>query len=1011
MDNKQVKIKDVITTEYGDFLSYCETSGKVFIEELTNVDFIAFRTISGQSREYIQTIKKKLEEMQVPPQISDTVSKVDSEKNPQNDTTNIPLADIFNIDIALFNDVKIESLLLCNRSFNQLKRAGFDTVADILKISEYDLMSIKNIGKKAVDDIVEKLKNFISNKDYFNVKTDLQSVNNEENGFEDIGFRVVEALLYEDKRFLENSSEKQSEIFEKVKLAIETVGKDICIEAYEKPRYMTSICTSLIKFAQPYMEYREYAEIVRQRLSLIPENIRERKLKPFIYAYLVSTRQKIPRFFLNVSDELVINDIPKLYSNIDKDKKILDRTKLVYKFLEWLNFDYDTIFRTTMDSCFDELKKNERYLDILKSRLQGNTLVEIGAFYNLTRERVRQIFMNSCKLLDRLYKSKKYDLIMILYAMKDGYKFINLNDLRCVMEDLADIFWSYLKNVPNNKNYFYSKKFDLIVVKEDENDNMNEELLCQNFFESLPDIIQVDDENDWLIELSQKNSVPLELLKIEFEKKYHKAGIVYHRNRLTLSYMCEYVLKHRFQSGYKIGDDFEAERFRKYMKEFFGENAGSMTNRALDAKISIIGVLCERGRYIHPDFLQVNEEIIKAVNDYVKNSEREVLTYKEVFDFLNDLFVGTQITNRYILQGALKKYGCPFKTDRDFIKKSNSVTYIDELENFVEERGIVHKSEIFAEFSSLNEASLGQVVARCGAVFNIDGGYYIHISQFDIHPEDYSLIRSYLKEACSTIPIHILSVQEDIERKFPEFMYRNEFDNKNKLFAALNYMFREEFAFSRPYIAKLGTSDITHKNVILQHIKDYDSIDVEELIDICEENKINYISLSYICNKLLPEYIRISKTTLMKYELTDINDEIIDSTVDIINNMLQSAGYIVGKKITDYLWFPDIGIEWNEFLLESVVVCSGRVNVINLTCDPLIHTNAVYVSDKFKNETFDSFLVKILKQEVEKGTFVSKSEMREWLNEEGLIGRDLPKFLANSKYFYADETGVHCVGE
>ena len=82
MDNKQVKIKDVITTEYGDFLSYCETSEKVFIEELTNVDFIAFRTISGQPREYVQTIKKKLEEMKIPPKISDTVSKVDSEKNP-----------------------------------------------------------------------------------------------------------------------------------------------------------------------------------------------------------------------------------------------------------------------------------------------------------------------------------------------------------------------------------------------------------------------------------------------------------------------------------------------------------------------------------------------------------------------------------------------------------------------------------------------------------------------------------------------------------------------------------------------------------------------------------------------------------------------------------------------------------------------------------------------------------------------------------------------------------------
>ena len=224
-------------------------------------------------------------------------------------------------------------------------------------------------------------------------------------------------------------------------------------------------------------------------------------------------------------------------------------------------------------------------------------------------------------------------------------------------------------------------------------------------------------------------------------------------------------------------------------------------------------------------------------------------------------------------------------------------------------------------------------------------------------------------------------------------------------------MFREEFSFSRPYIARLGESDITNKNVILQHIKDYDSIDVEELINVCEDNNINYISLSYLCNKLMPEYIRVSKTTLMKYEMTNINDEIIDNAVEIIENMLKSADYVVGKKITDYLWFPDIEIEWNEFLLESIIAYSSRINIINLTCDPLIHTNAVYVSDEFKDETFDSFLVKILTEEVERGTFVSKSEMRDWLKEKGLIERNLPNFLMSGKYFYVDGTGVHCVSE
>ena len=54
MDMDRVRIADVITAEYSDFLFFCSASGKIFISELTNVDFVAFRTSSGQSRDYIK---------------------------------------------------------------------------------------------------------------------------------------------------------------------------------------------------------------------------------------------------------------------------------------------------------------------------------------------------------------------------------------------------------------------------------------------------------------------------------------------------------------------------------------------------------------------------------------------------------------------------------------------------------------------------------------------------------------------------------------------------------------------------------------------------------------------------------------------------------------------------------------------------------------------------------------------------------------------------------------------
>lgn len=242
-------------------------------------------------------------------------------------------------------------------------------------------------------------------------------------------------------------------------------------------------------------------------------------------------------------------------------------------------------------------------------------------------------------------------------------------------------------------------------------------------------------------------------------------------------------------------------------------------------------------------------------------------------------------------------------------------------------------------------------------------------------------------------------------------MYRNDFEDRNKLFAALNYMFREEFSFSRPYIAKLGVSDISNRSVILQHIEDYDSIVIEELIDICDENCIHYVAPAYLCQMLAPDFVRVNRTTLMRRELTGITDEVIEQANSIIRDLLEVNRYIVSSKVNDFLWYPQIDVDWNEFLLENLIVQSKKINAIYMLGDPLQHPNAIYVAEEFGKDTFDSFLIKVLTEEVHRGSFTSKIEMRDWLREEGMIEVKLPNFLESAKYFYVNETGVHCTGE
>ena len=54
-------------------------------------------------------------------------------------------------------EMPIEELELSVRSYNCLKRAAIQTVEDLTKKSQADMMKIKNLGKKSLDEVTNKL--------------------------------------------------------------------------------------------------------------------------------------------------------------------------------------------------------------------------------------------------------------------------------------------------------------------------------------------------------------------------------------------------------------------------------------------------------------------------------------------------------------------------------------------------------------------------------------------------------------------------------------------------------------------------------------------------------------------------------------------------------------------------------------------------------------------------------------------------------------------------------------
>lgn len=72
----------------------------------------------------------------------------------------IPVASEEVVEDESVPTISIEELELSVRAYNCLKRASINSMAELLKKSENDLLNIKNFGKKSSDEVVERLRHF-----------------------------------------------------------------------------------------------------------------------------------------------------------------------------------------------------------------------------------------------------------------------------------------------------------------------------------------------------------------------------------------------------------------------------------------------------------------------------------------------------------------------------------------------------------------------------------------------------------------------------------------------------------------------------------------------------------------------------------------------------------------------------------------------------------------------------------------------------------------------------------
>ena len=257
--------------------------------------------------------------------------------------------------------IKIDNMAFSERTLNCFSKANIETLGDLIKLTEDDLLNLENFGKRSLYEVRDVVASFSLKLGIDNFESDLLLLSNS---------KLQDEMLRRRVDTLDFSARTLNCL---VKANIETLG-------------------DLIKLTEDDL------------LNL--ENFGKRSLyevRDILENYSFSSNIKINNFF---TINTIIDDIDEIESKIEELKLDIANTT-AYPFQ--IIIDYQ-------DSCYSTIIKDERQKYILLNRAlsfeKKMVLDDIGSKFKITRERVRQIEKkislktSNEKLLSSLYKTK-----------------------------------------------------------------------------------------------------------------------------------------------------------------------------------------------------------------------------------------------------------------------------------------------------------------------------------------------------------------------------------------------------------------------------------------------------------------------------------------------------------------------------------------------------------------------------------------------------------------------------
>lgn len=678
--------------------------------------------------------------------------------------------------------------------------------------------------------------------------------------------------------------------------------------------------------------------------------------------------------------------------NIDKFRQLEDKLKL--------SLTEICIF------ILDNSKEDDDYLVAIK-RVSGLTLQEIADEKGLTRERIRQIAKKfftkisplTDQIISKLLKQKGYITVAELLDIFDNDDYNKIVIRACHVNekleylDFADIFVTVHSDGKSTEERILSLAIEFVGDGIDLYDNLEEldALMTDNGFPYM--------ECGEFINLIQKYGYKL----------YGDYAI---KGNQSYAFLCAKIVAKEFPKGIKLYESEDLDKLRELVRKQYGDLGIPDNNRAFSSRLTDYLVLCGRGMVTAIENINIDVAILEQIKEYIDETEEKNVYYTELFArFEGILRMTSNVDNYNFLHGVLMLYYPEeYLYSRDCLTKKNecgiSGTLGDRIKKIIfEKNGPVHKNDLKILLPGVSDAMLVRAIYEDKELFQWEHNYYSSAQILSFTDEDKECIHNSISSImdnnfgyCSdTLLFH------EVICKLKTCFEANGIKSPSNLFYVCTYLFGDEYDFRRPHIGRKGMLEaVSTKDVAMHMLGNTDEISFKNYSNIAEHLMWPAVTSGMVFADIEKDYIRVSDDRYLKKDLFVLNEGEIRQIEEMLYEEMK---YDILPIINFEKWelLPDIGYEWNTFLLHAIVEkISDKFRIIETRTTNRRYERGIIVYAESKFIEYSEVVAHCLK---ENGyTVISESQLLSFLIVNGLAYKMIPKELYNAdKIKYVDE--------